>query len=294
MGRAISRFLRIGAFNPQAHADQLERTRQANARLYAETAERFGLDMSNPVDAAAAHAYLNSSWNWNSIQSGQLQFQNPARAGEGQFVVVMDAELDHPGIYAQAMRGDSSAVGFLQGVIDAANASEFRAQIPTLRQRSPERLAEVLPEIYVPPPTPDPNRRDPLPPPIPLPVDTRERRSRVDPYVRFDPTNFDRNITAQGLQTRFSADGRLWLTRYSDVRNVTRASDLDRMLYRQELWPQTAGKFRSGATLRMVENVPDAVFAGRTNTVNGVRQWYVTRNIPPQDLSVIKRLPGAP
>ncbi|MBN1603802.1 MAG: RHS repeat-associated core domain-containing protein [Chitinispirillaceae bacterium] len=113
-----------------------------------------------------------------------------------------------------------------------------------------------------------------------------------DAFVRFDPTAFDASINELGIQSRFFQDNKVWLTKYSDIKNIDNAKDLETVLYRQNLWPNVQGKFTSGATLRLVNNVDDAIYAGKTNMVDGIRQWRVTRNITPTDAShVIIRLP---
>lgn len=109
-------------------------------------------------------------------------------------------------------------------------------------------------------------------------------------FVRFDPTKFDSSISELGMQSRFFADGKVWLTQYQYVKGVEDAALLETILYRQNLWPQVEGKFLDGATLRVVSNVEDAVPAGVTNKVNGVPQWRVTRDIAPADTQVVKKI----
>jgi hypothetical protein len=109
-------------------------------------------------------------------------------------------------------------------------------------------------------------------------------------FVRFDQTRFDSSINELGIQQRFFADGYIWLTKYGDVKNVDNAADLEEILYRQGLWRAMKGKFDSGVTLRIVRNVADAVPAGLTNKVNGVRQWRTSRDIPPMNLIIVKRI----
>lgn len=79
------------------------------------------------------------------------------------------------------------------------------------------------------------------------------------------------------------------------MKHITSAAELERVLYRQNLWPEVHGKFSRGATLRVVRNAEDAVAAGVTNRVNGVRQWRIRRDVAPSDLEVLRRLdPNAP
>lgn len=112
-----------------------------------------------------------------------------------------------------------------------------------------------------------------------------------DVFVRFDPVRLDAAIDSGGIQQRFFDQGKVWLTKYGDIKNVHNAVDLEQVLYRQNLWPEVSGKFSQGATLRVVNGVDDAVPAGMTNMINGVRQWRVTRDVLPTDLETILHLP---
>ncbi len=47
-----------------------------------------------------------------------------------------------------------------------------------------------------------------------------------------------------------------------------------------------------GAKVRLVRNLDDATYYNRTNMVNGVPQWYVTRDIPKEDLQVLYHIPA--
>jgi hypothetical protein len=109
-----------------------------------------------------------------------------------------------------------------------------------------------------------------------------------DDFVRFDPTRFDPSINELGV--RLGASGYVWLTKYSDVKDVKRTIDLEQMLFRQNEWEGRHGFFNGGATLRVVRDVDDAVAAGRTNVVNGLRQWRISRTIRVADLAVIKQI----
>ena len=114
-----------------------------------------------------------------------------------------------------------------------------------------------------------------------------------DAWVRFDPSEWDSSIDSVGVKKRFFEDGRVWLTKYSDVKDVTNARELETKVYRKNLWPSTKGKFRKGGTLRVVRDVRGAVAAGVTNVTNGVRQWFVTKDLPPNKLSKVKKVrPG--
>src|SRR5205814_2352610 len=77
-------------------------------------------------------------------------------------------------------------------------------------------------------------------------------------YVRFDPTRRDQFINDIGVQQRFFAENKVWLTRYGYVRHIESATDLETVLYRQNLWPKVQRRFDEGATLRLVSNVDDA------------------------------------
>lgn len=62
------------------------------------------------------------------------------------------------------------------------------------------------------------------------------------------------------------------------------------MLYRQNLWPQVVGKFDDGASLRVIINAEGATSAGITNTLNGIPQWRLMRDIPASDLIIINTI----
>jgi hypothetical protein len=111
-----------------------------------------------------------------------------------------------------------------------------------------------------------------------------------DDFVRFDPSQFDSAIEEFGIQRRFFEDGYIWLTKYGDMKRVEKAADLEQILYRRNLWDKIRGKFDNGATLRVVRNVVDAVAAGRTNMVKGVRQWRISRDVNPADLAIVMRI----
>lgn len=111
-----------------------------------------------------------------------------------------------------------------------------------------------------------------------------------DAFVRFDPTPFDGSIDAGGIQSRYFSDGKVWLTKYRDIKNITNASDLDTVLYRKNLWPVTQGKFDQGATLRVINNVNGAIPSGVTNMTNGVRQWHITNDIDPSNTILLYRI----
>jgi hypothetical protein len=111
-----------------------------------------------------------------------------------------------------------------------------------------------------------------------------------DTFVRFDPSQFDSSIHELGVQKRFFEDGKVWLTKYGDIKHIVDPADLETVLYRRELWSETAGKFQQGATLRAVGELKGAVPAGVTNKTNGVRQWYIQEDIQPQNLDVVLQL----
>jgi RHS repeat-associated protein len=111
-----------------------------------------------------------------------------------------------------------------------------------------------------------------------------------DAFVRFDPSKYDKSISELGIQKRFLNDEKIWMTKYGDIKNVKNAKELETILYRKNLWPSVEGRFSEGATLRVVNNVDDAVAAGVTNRTNGVRQWRITRDVSPNDLEIIGRI----
>jgi len=80
------------------------------------------------------------------------------------------------------------------------------------------------------------------------------------------------------------------MTQYKHVKDVTDPRAFETMLYRQNLWSGTQGRFADGVTMRLLNNVDDAVPAGVTNMRNGIPQWRLTRDIPPSDLQIINQL----
>lgn len=56
------------------------------------------------------------------------------------------------------------------------------------------------------------------------------------------------------------------------------------------MWENVKGKFDQGATLRVIKNVKNAVYAGKTNLTNGVRQWRITSDIRPSDIETIGKV----
>jgi hypothetical protein len=108
-----------------------------------------------------------------------------------------------------------------------------------------------------------------------------------DAFVRFDPAAFDKSIESSGILQRYFGDNKVWMTQYKYVKGITDPKALETMLYRQNLWSDVAGKFDSGATLRLIQNAEGAVPAGVTNTVNGIPQWRLLRDIPASDLTKI-------
>jgi hypothetical protein len=108
-----------------------------------------------------------------------------------------------------------------------------------------------------------------------------------DAFVRFDPASFDKSIDSSGILQRYFGDNKVWLTQYKYVKEITDPKSLETILYRQNLWSDVAGKFDSGATLRLIQNAEGAVPAGVTNMVNGIPQWRLLRDIPANDLKTI-------
>ncbi|MCG5055327.1 MAG: RHS domain-containing protein [Myxococcales bacterium] len=113
-----------------------------------------------------------------------------------------------------------------------------------------------------------------------------------DAWVRYDPSVYDSSIEEFGIKKSYFEDGRVWLTKYRDVKEVANARELEQKLYRKNLWKKVDKKFADGGTLRVIENVDDAKFAGITNKSTGVRQWYIERDIPASDMKVVKKTPG--
>jgi hypothetical protein len=114
-----------------------------------------------------------------------------------------------------------------------------------------------------------------------------------DAFVRFDPSKFDASISGNGILSNMFTDNKVWLTKYGDIKNVSSASDLETMLYRKNLWSSKVGYFDSGATLRVVNPVTAPIPAGVTNMTNGVRQWYITHDVAPQNATTLYKLLGS-
>ena len=113
-------------------------------------------------------------------------------------------------------------------------------------------------------------------------------------FVRIDASRFDESIGELGIQKRFFEDKMVWMTQYKHVKGITDPATFEKMLYRQNLWNGKRGEFLDGVTIRLLNNVGDAVPAGLTNMKNGVPQWRITRDIPPSDLQIINHLRGTP
>ncbi|MDA1276340.1 MAG: hypothetical protein O2960_20175 [Verrucomicrobia bacterium] len=109
-------------------------------------------------------------------------------------------------------------------------------------------------------------------------------------FVRIDATRFDKSISELGIQQRFFADQKVWMTQFKHIKGVIDPAAFETMLYRQNLWPSTQGRFADGVTIRLLNSVDDAVPAGITNMRNGIPQWRVTRDIPPSSLEIINQL----
>jgi hypothetical protein len=113
-----------------------------------------------------------------------------------------------------------------------------------------------------------------------------------DAFVSVSPSKYDSSIDELGLLTSYGQESskRIWFTKYGDIKNVTSATDFEKMLYRKSLWETKNGSFSSGATIREIAHVDNPVAAGVTNMTNGVRQWYTTSNILPTNLRIIKQV----
>jgi RHS repeat-associated protein len=95
----------------------------------------------------------------------------------------------------------------------------------------------------------------------------------LESMVRFDPSIHDTSIQSEGILTKYFDNKKIWLTKYKHVENVDNAKDLEKILYRKDLWPSVEGKYQSGATLRMIENSKGVKAAGVTNKTKGIPQW---------------------
>jgi hypothetical protein len=109
-------------------------------------------------------------------------------------------------------------------------------------------------------------------------------------FVRFDPTKVREGISNSGVQTKFFGDGKVWLTKYKYVKDISNPADLETILYNKKIQQFTQGKFSSGADLYYLKNIDDAAAAGKTNMTNGIPQWRITRDIPTKDIELIKTL----
>ena len=107
-------------------------------------------------------------------------------------------------------------------------------------------------------------------------------------FVKVDRSSADSSMTELGLRTSYSG-GRIWLTQYQYVKEISDPEEFETILYKQSLWSETAGKFSDGATMRLV-NIGNATPAGVTNMVNGIPQWFTTSDVPPELLQVIKSI----
>jgi hypothetical protein len=107
-------------------------------------------------------------------------------------------------------------------------------------------------------------------------------------FVKFDPISSDRSIGELGLRTSYGG-GRIWVTQYQYIKDISSSQELETILYRQNIWSEMAGKFSDGATLRLV-NINNPTPAGVTNIINGIPQWFTTSNVPPDMLEIIKRI----
>jgi hypothetical protein len=111
-------------------------------------------------------------------------------------------------------------------------------------------------------------------------------------FVRFDPEWTTNSILENGIQSKYFSDGKVWFTKYKYVKDIIDSKQLGTILYRQNLWPNVIGKFDSGAVLYELKNIENPIFAGVTNKINGIPQWYIQSNILSQDIEIIKFLAG--
>ncbi len=107
-----------------------------------------------------------------------------------------------------------------------------------------------------------------------------------DAFVHVTPTRYTKSILSKGLDPSFSG-GKSYVTRWGNIKNVTNASDFNTILYRQNLWESTIGKFDGGATILHINSKP-TFFSPRTNWVNGVPQYIFTSPVSPKSIKLIK------
>lgn len=106
-----------------------------------------------------------------------------------------------------------------------------------------------------------------------------------DAFVHVTPSKYANNILKNGLDPAYSG-GKSYVTRWGNVKNITNASDFNTVLYRQNLWKSTAGKFDGGATILHI-NAKPTFFSPRTNWVNGVPQYIFTSPVSPKYITPI-------
>ncbi len=117
-------------------------------------------------------------------------------------------------------------------------------------------------------------------------------------YVSISPSKYDSSIDSEGLLLQYSQERprRIWLTTLDDVADVNDAEAFETILYKKSLWSAKSGSYESGATVRSVdtsmlaEKPIRAGGAGIANSTNGVRQWYLTQDVPPSALKTIRRI----
>ncbi|KAF0234052.1 MAG: RHS repeat-associated core domain-containing [Prolixibacteraceae bacterium] len=106
-----------------------------------------------------------------------------------------------------------------------------------------------------------------------------------DAFVHVTPTKFANNILKNGLDPVYSG-GKSYVTRWGSVKNVSNSSDFNTILYRQNLWKSTTGRFDGGVTILHI-NAKPVFFSPRTNWVNGVPQYIFTSPVPPKYITPI-------
>ena len=104
-------------------------------------------------------------------------------------------------------------------------------------------------------------------------------------FVHVTPSKYVKSILENGLDPSYSG-GKSYVTRWSNIKNVTNPSDFNKILYRQDLWSSTAGKFDNGATILRI-NAKPVFYSPRTNWVNGVPQYIFTRSVSPKYITPI-------
>jgi RHS repeat-associated protein len=98
-----------------------------------------------------------------------------------------------------------------------------------------------------------------------------------DAFVHITTKGYVGKIASEGLNPSLSG----YVTKWKYVKDVTDPSTFNTMLYRQNLWPQTIGKFDQGAAILRIDGIPQYL-GPRTNWVNGIPQWRFSNYVDPE------------